>query len=83
MPTPSPIMVASVGAALAKVTTPATMPTTPIPTSTATSAHSSGSTAASTLPKTSSRITRAAPMPTSSLLRSLAGAVVTWSRPPP
>jgi hypothetical protein len=71
MPTPSPIMVASVGETLANVEAAASSPSSPSPTTTPNSAVTSGSSAAATLPNAASSTTTATPKPIASLVRSV------------
>jgi hypothetical protein len=83
MPTPIPIIVASVGDEVPKAMPAATMPRVLIPASTLTSAVASGRTAPRTLPKMSSKTTSATANPDSSDFRSVAFGLVTPSSPAP
>ena len=83
MPTPMPIIAASVGEEVPKVMLAATMPRMLIPASTLTSAVTSGRTAPRTLPKMSSRTISATANPNSSDFRSVAFGRVTFSSPAP
>ncbi|GAB2803396.1 hypothetical protein GCM10027073_39900 [Streptomyces chlorus] len=83
MPTPRPIIVASVGEAVAKVNAAVGRPSTARPPTTAISAVSRGMTAAITLPTPISRTTIATAKPISSLTRSSgAGLAGSPSGPP-
>lgn len=70
MPTPMPIIVASVGETVAKVAVAASSPSSARPHRAQIRAVTSGSTAASRLPKPISRTTIATPKPIASLVRS-------------
>jgi hypothetical protein len=83
MPTPIPIIAASVGEEVPKVRLAAAIPRMLIPASTLTSAVASGRTAPRTLPKMSSKTISATANPTSSDFRSVAFGLVSWSSPPP
>ena len=83
MPTPIPIIAASVGEAVPNVRLAAAMPRMLIPASTLTSAVTSGRIAPMTLPKMSSKTTSATANPIASDRRSEALGRVSWSSPPP
>ncbi len=83
MPTPIPIIAASVGEAVPNVRLAAKMPRMLIPASTLISAVSSGSMAPRTLPKISSKTMSATANPIPSDRRSAAFGRVSWSSPPP
>ncbi len=83
MPTPSPIIVASVGETAANVTAAAIIPSTPSPVRTATTALTIGRAAPSTVPKPSNSTTIATTTPITSDVRSpRAGLAACPSAPP-